>query len=169
MTELELDPESLVKRSSTVSLLRLYGAILSELLLRGVVRSRNAPAGDLAEYLALVVYRGELAPPSAKSWDLRAEDGRLLQVKCRVARPGQAGNYSFFRSWGFDACVFVQLHPDTYSVTSAIEVPVMGVQSLARASAHVNGSRVRIRDDFLGLDGAIDRTSEFQTALETVG
>ncbi|MGI3783124.1 MAG: hypothetical protein ACRYG2_20365, partial [Janthinobacterium lividum] len=33
-----------------------------ELLHRGVVRSRNAPAGDFAEHLALIVYGGELAP-----------------------------------------------------------------------------------------------------------
>lgn len=164
----DTDPAELVSRASTLSLLRLYAAILSELLRRGVVRSRNAPAGDLAEHLALIVYQGELAPPSAKSWDLRSGDGRLLQVKCRLANPGQGGNYSFFRSWEFDACIFVQLHPATYDVTSAVEVSAAAVQSLARASAHVNGSRIQLRDDLLALDGAIDRTPEFRRALETL-
>lgn len=164
----DLNPMELVSRASTVSLLRLYAAILTELLRRSVVRSRNAPAGDIVEHLAAIVYEGDLAPPSAKSWDIRASDGRLVQVKCRVAKPEQAGNYSFFRSWEFDCCVFVKLHPATYDVTSAIEVPAAGVQSLARASAHVNGSRIQLSDDLLALDGAINRTSDFQQALETL-
>lgn len=161
-------PES-VSGASTVSLLRLYAAILTELLGRGVIRSRNAPAGDLAEHLALIVYGGKLAPPSAKSWDLRSSDGRLLQVKCRVAGPRQAGNYSFFRSWDFDACIFVRLNPQTYDITSAIEVPAAAVQTLARASTHVNGSRVHLSDDLMLLDGSINRTSEFRQALLTLG
>lgn len=161
-------PES-VSGASTVSLLRLYAAILAELLSRGVIRSRNAPAGDLAEHLALIVYGGKLAPPSAKSWDLRSSDDRLVQVKCRVARPGQAGNYSFFRSWDFDACVFVRFDPATYDITSAIEVPAAAVQALARASAHVNGSRVQLSDDLKLLEGSLDRTSDFREALLTLG
>lgn len=161
-------PES-VSRASTVSLLRLYAAILAELLSRGVIRSRNAPAGDLAEHLALIVYGGKLAPPSAKSWDLRSSDDRLVQVKCRVASPGQAGNYSFFRSWDFDACVFVRFDPATYDITSAIEVPAAAVQALARASTHVNGSRIQLSDDLMLLDGSVNRTSDFRKALLTLG
>jgi hypothetical protein len=80
----------LVCKSSTRDLLRLYGAILSELVRRQVIRSRNAPAGEYAEYLAMIVYDGILAPRSTKSSDLRAQDGRLVQVKSRVvvSRPG---------------------------------------------------------------------------------
>ena len=164
----ELDPAELVNKASTVGLLRLYAAILSELLNRGVVRSRNAPAGDLAEHLAVIVYRGELAPRSAKSWDLRAGDGRLLQVKCRVAAPGQTGNYSFFRSWAFDACVFVQFDLASYDVASATEVPAAAVQGCARPSVHVNGSRIQLGDSLLTLHGAVDRTADFRRALETL-
>lgn len=162
------DSVGLVHGSSTVALLRLYGSILDELLRRGIVRSRNAPIGDVAEYLAAIVYRGQLAPPSAKSWDVRAEDGRLLQVKCRVVRPKQTGNYSFLRSWEFDACVFVELDSASYGVLSAVEVPRAGVESLARASAHVNGSRIRLTDDLRKIAGAADRTADFQQAFETM-
>lgn len=160
------DPVGLVQRSSTVALLRLYGAVLDELLRRGVVRSRNAPAGDFAEYLANKVYGGELAPASGKSWDVRAQDGRLVQVKCRVVRPKQSGgNYSFLRSWEFDVCVFVKLNSVDYAVVSAVEVPRAGVESLARVSAHVNGSRVRLADDLLKVRGAVDRTTDFRRAF----
>lgn len=164
MTPAKDDPVDLVGRLSTVELLRLYEAILSELLRRKVVRSRNAPAGDFAEYLAARAYQGQLAPPSAKSWDVRAGDGRLLQVKCRVVSTGRGGNYSFFRSWDFDACVFVQLDVDSYQVATAVEVPVAGVRALARASVHVNGARIGLREDLLALDGAVDRTADFRQA-----
>ena len=156
----------LVRRSSTIGLLRLYAEILTELLRRGVVRSRNAPAGDLAEHLAAIVYQGKLAPRSAKSWDLRTADDRRLQVKGRVITPGAAGNYSVFRSWDFDLCVFVQFDPATYNITAAVEVPMKAVRSTARATPHVNGHRILLRDDLLALDGAVDRTVEFRQVLE---
>lgn len=91
----DLDPTALVRTSSSRDLLRLYGALLSELTDRGVLRSRNAPAGDLAEHLAAVVYDGVLAPASEKSWDVRDSTGRTVQVKCRVQGDRKAGNFSF--------------------------------------------------------------------------
>lgn len=163
-----LDATAFVAASSTADLLRLYGSILDELRLRDVVRSRNAPAGDLAEYLAAVVYGGELAPPSEKSWDVQAPDGRLVQVKCRVVRNGQAGNYSFFRSYAFDVCVFVQLDSTSYDVVSAIEVPSAAVESRARASTHVNGSRIALSEGLAELPGAVDLTTGFRQAFETL-
>lgn len=69
---------------STRQLLRLYADLLTELVDRGIVRSRNAPAGDLAEFLVREAYGGELAHPSEKSWDVRTPDRRRLQVKARL-------------------------------------------------------------------------------------
>ncbi|WP_460707211.1 hypothetical protein [Myceligenerans halotolerans] len=40
-----------IERESTSRLLAAYAEILAELRRRGVVRSANAPAGDLAETL----------------------------------------------------------------------------------------------------------------------
>lgn len=45
-------------------LLWLYAEILTELLHRGVIRSRNAPVGDLAQNLVRIAFDGELAPKS---------------------------------------------------------------------------------------------------------
>lgn len=160
------DPAGLVQTSSTVALLRLYGAILDELGRREVVRSRNAPAGDFAEYLAARVYRGQLGRRSEKSWDVRAGDGRLVQVKCRMVGAKRSGNYSFFRSWDFDVCVFVRLDSTTYEVVSAVEVPKSGVQSLAQTTAHVNGSRIQLAHNLLQVPGAVDRTKDFQLMFE---
>jgi hypothetical protein len=43
----------------TQELLRLHADILTEPLRRGVIRSRNAPVGDLAEHLVAVELGGE--------------------------------------------------------------------------------------------------------------
>ncbi|QDY11820.1 hypothetical protein FJK98_22260 [Micromonospora sp. HM134] len=151
---------------SVRQLLGLYSRILSELIRRGVVRSRNAPAGDLAEYVVAKAYRGELAPQSEKSWDVRAADGALLQVKCRVIEPGSRRThvYSPFRSWSFDACVFVILNSVTYDIEHAVEVPVDQVRAAARASSWVAGHRIAVSQICAGLDNAVEVTGRLQEA-----
>lgn len=159
-----------LEQLTTRELLRLYADILTELLDRGVVRSRNAPAGDLAEYLVATAFGGELAPPSEKSWDVRVGD-RRLQVKVRLIAAGdrRSHNYSPFRSWDFDACVFVLLDAHTYDVASAIEVPLAGVRELARETTWVKGFRIGTRVDLRNAPGAVDRTAEIRQALEVLG
>jgi hypothetical protein len=154
-------------RLTTRELLRLYADILTELLDRGIVRSRNAPAGDLAEYLVAVAFGGALAPPSEKGWDVRVGD-RRLQVKVRLVAAGdrRSHNYSPFRSWDFEACIFVLLDAHTYDVTSAVEVPVATVQALARETAWVKGFRIGTRVQLGALPDAIDRTTEIREAFD---
>lgn len=129
---------------SSHALLRLYADILTTLNQRGVLRSRNAPAGDLAEYLVASAYQGTLASQSKKSWDVATPDGRLLQVKSRVIEPGSrtSQNYSPFRSWDFDACVFVHFDAFTYEVADAVEVPTEAIRTLTTPDGHV-GEKAR--------------------------
>lgn len=147
-------------------LLTLYSRILTELIRRGVIRSRNAPAGDLAESVVAKAYQGHLAPQSEKSWDVRAADGTLLQVKCRVIEPGsrRTAVYSPFRSWSFDACVFVILDSVTYEVEQAVEVPVEQVKAAARESSWVAGHRVTLSQVRAGFHGAVDVTDRVREA-----
>lgn len=146
---------------------RSNGAILDELNTRRVVRSRNAPAGDLAETLAALAHDGRLAPKSETAWDVLAADGRRLQVEARVlSEPNRRGNYSVFRSTeGFDCCVFVLLEVADYAVNSAVEAPVDVVLATASAAPWVNGSRIQIRTDLHALPGAVDVTAPFQEAM----
>lgn len=151
-------------------LLRLYSQILTELIGRGVVRSRNAPAGDLAESIVAKAYRGELAARSEKSWDIRTADGVLLQVKCRVAESGgrRTQVYSPFRSWDFDACVFVNLDAATYDIDRALEVPVDQVKAIARENSWVAGHRVTVSQIRGGVDGAVEVTDRLREAYEAL-
>lgn len=103
---------------STRELLALYGGILDELLARDVIRTRNSPVGDYAEYVVARALEGVLAPNSTASWDVNTPSGERVQVKCRVVGPGtsRSAKFSPFRSYAFDSCVFVLLDQGTYNV-----------------------------------------------------
>lgn len=151
-------------------LLQTYASILTELVDRGVTRSRNAPVGDIAEFLVRIAYDGELAPPSERSWDVRGSDGRKIQVKCRLVVPGSKGTqqYSPFRSWDFDVCVFITFDAYTYDVMHAWEVPSAGVQALAAPVPHVGATaaRVHTKTAFAGVAGTLDVTTRLQAVME---
>jgi len=155
---------------SSRALLQTYASILTELTQRGVTRSRNAPVGDIAEYLVRIAYDGELAPPSEKSWDVRAGDGRKVQVKCRLVTPGARGiqQYSPFRSWDFDVCVFVTFDAFSYDVLQALEVPAAAIRDVAAAVPHVGATaaRVHTKTPFLSMDGTVDVTQRLQAVME---
>ncbi|WP_026374325.1 hypothetical protein [Agrococcus lahaulensis] len=139
----------------TRELLVRYGATLTELERRGVVRTRNAPVGDYAEYLAAHVYSASRMPNSVKSYDLRGPDGTRYQVKTRTVRPGMKAGaaFSVIRSYDFDVMVYLALDWETYEVAWAREVPVAEMEGVGRFSAHINGTLVRIKDAAsLGVD-----------------
>jgi hypothetical protein len=162
----EIDVSSLTVRQ----LLRLSAQIVTELNRRGVVRSRNPPAGDLAEYLVARAYQGELAAPSVKSWDVQAGD-RKLQVKCRLVDQDDRRSQSFspFRSWEFNACVFMALDCYTYDVVRAVEIPVETVKTLAREISWVRGHRVNVSQIAGPVQGARDVTDLMRCALDDLG
>jgi len=148
-------------------LLARYAAIMTELYDRGVVRTRNAPAGDLAELLVARALDGTLAPNPARGWHVALPDSRFLLVKCRVIHPGSrsGATYSAIRSWGFDACVFVRLDASSYGVHSAVEVPVGVVREISHQQDWAESGRVRVAEDLLSLPGAVDRTEALRSAL----
>lgn len=151
MGELKTAPEAqepvLEAEGWTVGrLLGTYTSILEELRRRGLVRTNNAPIGDLAEYACNIVYRGELAPNSEKSYDLVAADGRRIQVKVRNVRPDTSPSavFSVIRSFDFDACIFVLVDAEKGIVQGAYEWSAHGVQEHGAHRTHVNGVVIRV-------------------------
>ena len=144
-------------------LIRLHRTSLAELRSRGVVRTRNPPQGDWAEFLVATAYSGELAPNSEKSWDVLAAGDRRLQVKARVLDPDRVGSNvtGVFRSWDFDAAVIV-LFNDNLEVTAASELHVDDVKDMCRFSKHVRGSAMRPTP--ANLARGIDVTTKLQVA-----
>ena len=122
-------------------------AVIDKLLRRGLVRTRNAPLGDLAESIALRAYGGELAPNSEKSYDLLIKDGTRIQVKARLVDPAdrRSQQSSVFRSWNFDLAVIVLLDARTYDIIWARELTSVETQELERRAEHTNSSAVLVR------------------------
>lgn len=131
---------------SVGELLQLYAGIRAELRQRGLTRTNNAPIGDLAEYAARRAYGGQLAPNSARSYDLTADDGRRIQVKARAvsASNHRSRKFSVIRTFDFDATVFIVVDEDTAALLSAFEWTAADVQAHGSRSDHTNGYTVRI-------------------------
>ncbi len=125
----------------------------------------------LGEHLVHRAYGGELGARSEKSWDVRAADGRLLQVKTRLLAAGDRGShvYSPFRSFDFDACLFLIFDAHTYDLVQAVEVPAKSVEAVARPVPHVNGHRIGTRLPLHALPGAVDVTDRVGSALDALG
>lgn len=106
--------DSELGRMPLVELLELYGAIPAELRNRGVIRSANV-ISDYAEWLVARASGGQLAPKSAKGFDVVDARDERLQVKARVVSdPPKPGEFELgkFTSWLFDVGVIVLFHDD---------------------------------------------------------
>lgn len=68
-------------------LLKQYGDVLRELRQRGVVRSFNNPAADIAEWLGAKAFGLTLENASAKGYDALDSDGKRYQIKSRRITP----------------------------------------------------------------------------------
>lgn len=149
-------------------LLEQYAGILAELRLRGLVRTNNAPIGDLAEYCAAIVYDGLLAPNSEKSYDLVAHDGRKVQVKVRMIRSDTSPSavFSPIRSFGFDAGVFLLIDGDRGDVLIARELTADEILAVGKHRAHTNGVVVRVGQVRSAATPGIDLTDAFRVAWE---
>jgi len=153
-----------IESATVPQLLTQYAEILAELRKREVVRTRNAPIGDYAEFLSAAVYDGALEPNSGKSHDLIAADGRLVQVKARTIGEGvhSSAKFSAFRSFEFDVAVFLAFDLSTYGLVWAREVASADVESATSYSAHTNASTVSIST---ARQLGTDVTSRFQAVL----
>jgi hypothetical protein len=158
------------ERLTNAELLALSGGALAELRARGVVRTGNAPAGDLAERLVADAMGGDLAPPAQKSWDVLVRapvsdaPAQRVQVKARVvtdlANAGQR-QVSAFRSWDCESVMFVLFDP-MYRVRSAA---LVAAEIVREHSTHVDftaSDRVFASDAMLALGE--DWSERLQTA-----
>lgn len=155
-----------VKTATVSALLRTYRSVLGELKRREIVRTSNAPTGDLAELLVAKAFDGELAPNSEKSFDVWTRDGRRIQVKARVVARDAPGErqLSTVRSWGFTHLAVVLFGPD-YSITRAALIPVAVAQGAASEDGYVGGSRIMASDALLEGPDVEDVTDRIAAAF----
>lgn len=160
------EDESPLAHLSVGELLDTYTDVLAELRTRHLVRTNNAPIGDLAEFCAAMVYDGLLAPNSEKSYDLAAADGRKVQVKVRLVRPGMASGavFSPIRSFDFDLCAFLVIDNAAGQVVAAREWTPEEVREHGSFKQHTNGTVVTVSQVRSSKARGRDRTEDFDAA-----
>jgi hypothetical protein len=154
---------------STQGLLRLYCDIVSELRRRGVIRSTNNPAADVAELLVTRALRLERAPKSTRGYDAFDRAGRRFEIKARrLTKESPSRELSVIR--GLEKKHFTHLvgvlFTDRFEVMRACLIPVDVVKQVARYSEHVNGWRLLLRDSVWGIADVKDLTKDLQSAFK---
>lgn len=146
----------------TVSeLLKSHGAVLDELKRRGVVRSKNNPTGDYAEWLAASRLGLKLETNSAKGFDATDPQGLRYQIKGRRVTPDNPSTQlGVIRSLGekdFDFLLAVIFDAD-WQVLRAARIPHRTVEHLATFRKHQNGHIMHLRPSVFGNEDVADIT-----------
>ncbi len=140
-------------------LLSLHGAVLDELKSRGVVRSKNNPTGDYAEWLVSMRLGFSLETNSAKGFDATDSQGFRYQIKGRRVTPDnrstQLGVIRNLDARDFDFLVAVVFDRD-WTVLRAAKIPHGVVATLATFRPHVNGHVMHLRPTVLDVHGVED-------------
>lgn len=103
-------------------LILLFGEVMAALREREIVRSANNPIADIAERLVADHFRGMLAAPNEKGYDVLA-NGRRLQVKALRMTRRSRSNLSAIRSHDFDAVIAVIFEEDM-RFRELVEIPL---------------------------------------------
>jgi len=133
---------------SIVELLATHSAVLDELKHRNVIRSKNNPTGDYAEWLISTKLGLTLETNSAKGFDATDSLGLRYQIKARRITPEnkstQLGVIRNLDGKDFDFLVAVIFDAD-WHVRYAAKIPHQAVPLLATYRPHVNGHTMHLR------------------------
>jgi hypothetical protein len=152
--------------------MNIYGQVLDELRGRGVVRTRNSPVGDYAEYLFSTAFGWSLEANSTSGYDAVDGEGTRYQVKCRRVCGGgsgerQLGVFRDLPAGKFDILAAVLLDAG-FKVLRAALIPRELISSRAAYVPHVNGWRFTLDDEVWALPGVIDATAELLEGTNNV-
>ncbi len=143
-------------------LLSLHSAVLNELKTRGVVRSKNNPTGDYAEWLVSTRLGLTLETNSAKGFDATDSRGLRYQIKGRrVTRDNPSAQMGVIRNLDgrdFDFLIGVVFDAD-WRVLRAAKISHNVVGTLATFRRHQNGHIMHLRSTVLDIPGVEDLTA----------
>jgi len=137
----------------TVSeLLRSFADILDELKERKVVRTRNNPVADYAEWLVAQQLGLLLERNSKRGYDATDQDGKHYQIKSRrLDRTNESRQLSVIRN--LDAAEFVYLigilFNRDFTVKEAYKIPHGVIKEHARFSELQNGYILHLQGEVL--------------------
>lgn len=137
---------------STPELLRLHAAVIGALKDRGVVRTKNNPVGDYAEWLVANALDLELQSNSAAGYDATSADGVRYQIKARRVTPdNRSRQLSAIRKLDakdFDRLIGVIFNAD-FEITDAYEIPHEVIAEYSRYRSHTNAHIVHLQGSLL--------------------
>lgn len=153
-----------LKTLSIPSLLKQFGDILDELKRRGVVRTRNNPVADYAEWLVAQKLGFELERNSRSGYDATNKSGERFQVKGRRLDPSnKSRQLSIIRNLDtneFDYLIGILFDKD-FTVLEAYKIPRRIIRKYARFSEHQNGHILQLRGAVLKDQAVKDLTPIF--------
>lgn len=149
-----------------VELLATHSAVLDELRHRNVIRSKNNPTGDYAEWLVSTKLGLTLQTNSSKGFDATDLQGLRFQIKGRrVTSDNQSTQLGVIRNLedkDFDFLVAV-IFDANWQVRYAAKIPHQAVPLFATYRPHVNGHTMHLRPTVFDHPIVEDLTHELRT------
>lgn len=160
-----------MKQTSTPSLLHHFADIIDELKRRGVVRTRNNPVADYAEWLAAQKLRLSLERKSRSGYDATNKKGERFQIKSRRLDPtNKSRQLSVIRNLSageFDYLIGILFDRD-FTVKEAYRIPRRIIAKYAQFSEHQNGHILQLRGAVLKDQAVEDLTPIFSKGRKKV-
>jgi hypothetical protein len=152
----KFDPKSL----SVFDLLQHFSTVLDELKRRGVIRTRNNPVGDYAEWLCKTKLQLTLVGSSNKGYDAKDKYYRY-EIKARREKNGSGFSILSvirdLKTKNFHYLIAVQFHKD-FSVYRAYKISYKAVVKHATWIESVHGWRVVLNNKLLKDRGVTEIT-----------
>lgn len=141
-----------LKLATTFELLGYFADVLEELKQREVIRTRNNPVADYAEWLATQSLGLSLEPNSRAGYDAINKRGERFQIKSRRLDPSNKSRQrSVIRNLEvkeFDYLIGILFEKD-FTVKEAYKIPHEIIEDYARFNKHVNGYFLNLRGKVL--------------------
>ncbi|RON24850.1 hypothetical protein BK660_04050 [Pseudomonas brassicacearum] len=137
---------------SIPELLKLHASAIDELMSRGVLRTKNNPVGDYAEWLVSSALNLTLAKNSATGHDAESSNGKKIQIKGRRItannRSRQLGVIRNLEKYDFDELIAV-IFNEAYEIIEAYLIPHSVIAEYSSYRTHVNGHILHMRGALL--------------------
>lgn len=147
---------------TTLQLLQVHANVIAELRRRGVLRTKNNPVGDYAEWLVSNALGLTLEGNSAAGYDATDAKGVRYQIKARRVTPdNKSRQLSAIRNLDaadFDVLIGVLFDSD-FNVTGAYQVPHAIVGQYAKYRSHTNAHILHLQGSLLSDPEVAELTS----------
>jgi len=144
------------KTLTTSELLQCFADILDELKERRIVRTRNNPVADYAEWLGAQQLGLLLERNSKRGYDATGQNGKRYQIKSRrLDQTNKSRQLSIIRNLDnaeFDYLIGILFNRD-FSVKEAYKIPRGVIKEHASFSEHQNGYILHLQGELLTARG----------------